>query len=284
MIISVLGKGGSGKSSVTTQLVFALSDKRRSVLAIDADHNMDLCYNLTQGLEVEVPYFGSAMSEILNITGYGSDRDHPDVFLGGTDTRFSFRAEATDPFTKKYAVDLNDAVRLMVSGPQTDEVMYGKKCSHVLSAPLKIYLPLLEYADDQAVVVDEKAGADGVTTGIVTGVDVAVIVVEPAWHSLKTAGHLAELCRFYGTPYLFVGNKIKSDDDRSYILSALSSEDRGGKIEMLTHSDLLQRDPAQPEESWALELDRLIDQTAGLVKGDRLERTLAKYRRNVNYK
>jgi CO dehydrogenase nickel-insertion accessory protein CooC1 len=67
MIIGVLGKGGSGKSTVSTNLVkFLASKKEHTVLAIDADHNMDITYNL--GVTEEFPYLGGSMSDLKHIT------------------------------------------------------------------------------------------------------------------------------------------------------------------------------------------------------------------------
>ena len=43
----------------------------------------------------------------------------------------------------------------------------------------------LQLKENQHVIVDEKAGADGASTGIPTGMDFAVIVVEPTPHGIK---------------------------------------------------------------------------------------------------
>ena len=46
MRVAFLGKGGSGKSTMATAFVQELRSRGMQVLAIDADHNMDLSYNL----------------------------------------------------------------------------------------------------------------------------------------------------------------------------------------------------------------------------------------------
>lgn len=46
MKIAFVGKGGSGKSSVSWLAVKTLESMGSTVLAIDADHNMDLTSNL----------------------------------------------------------------------------------------------------------------------------------------------------------------------------------------------------------------------------------------------
>lgn len=46
MKIAFVGKGGSGKSSLSWLFVKTLESSGSDVLAIDADHNMDLTSNL----------------------------------------------------------------------------------------------------------------------------------------------------------------------------------------------------------------------------------------------
>ena len=78
-----------------------------------------------------------------------------------------FSLSPADSYTDRYTHRVKDRLRLMMAGEQTDTVLYGKACSHILTTPLKIYLPLLQIRENDVVVMDEKAGADGVTTGIV---------------------------------------------------------------------------------------------------------------------
>jgi CO dehydrogenase maturation factor len=42
MKIAVVGKGGSGKSTLSWLIIHYLHEQNQNVLAIDADHNMDL--------------------------------------------------------------------------------------------------------------------------------------------------------------------------------------------------------------------------------------------------
>jgi CO dehydrogenase nickel-insertion accessory protein CooC1 len=167
----------------------------------------------------------------------------------------------------------------MVAGPQTDTVLYGKACSHSLTTPLKILLPLLELQENEVVVVDEKAGADGVSTGIVTGIDVGVIVCEPALHSVKTAKQIASLMDFYSTPYLFVGNKISSSEDKDFIVSELGQE----PVTFLMESSSIKRNPTTLVREWTDELVEVFEQANVLNQNNRLERTLEKFRRNQEF-
>ena len=188
MILGFLGKGGSGKSSVSTQMALFLHEQGNRVLAIDADHNMDLSYNLTKGELPAMQYLSTSLDDIKNYIGLAENQKYTDAFL--TPDNKSFALSPADDVTAKFSVPISDRINLMAAGPQTDTVLHGKACSHSLTTALKVYLPLLQLKENEIVVVDEKAGADGVTTGIVTGIDVGVIVCEPALHSIKTASKL----------------------------------------------------------------------------------------------
>lgn len=279
MIIGFLGKGGSGKSSVSTQMALWLKEQGHEVLAIDADHNMDLSFNLTEGNIPEgMCYIGSSLNELQACVNLSPNEKYTKAFLRGSDTRFSFNKNKIDSFTKKYSY-LVSGMRLMTAGPQTDQVLFGQSCSHVLTTPLKIYLPLLEVGENETVIIDEKAGADGVTTGIVTGIDVAVIVCEPALHSIKTTKQISELLEFYETPYIIVANKITSSSDEEFINTNLNKT-----IESyFTHTDQIRREPSVLAKDWDENLNKLYKKASSLNRNDRIERTTKKFVRNSQF-
>jgi CO dehydrogenase nickel-insertion accessory protein CooC1 len=167
----------------------------------------------------------------------------------------------------------------MSSGPQTERVLYGKSCSHFLSTPLKVYLPLLELENDGVVLLDEKAGADGASTGIVSGVDVGVVVSEPSVHGTKTANQIAKLLEFFGTPYIFVGNKVQSKEDKVFLKDQLDA-DPGAYIES---NQQIKRDPFTSEKRFAEVVEDIYRLAQEKNNEDRLERTIEKFERNASF-
>jgi CO dehydrogenase maturation factor len=274
MILAFLGKGGSGKSSVSTQMALHLSSQRKNVLAIDADHNMDLSYNL--GGE-DMMYYGKALMDLQLAVGLDKSEKYSAAFLQKIGKRFTLSPLASE--IEKYSVKLENGIRLMSAGPQTDDVLYGKACSHILTTPLKLLLPLLELQENEVVVIDEKAGADGVSTGIITGVDIGVIVCEPALHSIKTAKQIAELMKFYETPYMFVGNKVTSSEDKNFIEESLAEI----PITYLMESTNLKRNPSLLVSEWSDELSMIFEHAQKISQNNRLERTIKKFQRNQEF-
>ncbi len=277
MILGFLGKGGSGKSSVATQMALFLHEQGKTVLAVDADHNMDLSYNLSGGQLPNMKYLSEGLKDMQAFIKVPDTRKYAEVFLEEVETRFSLTPQ--DTVTAAYVVTVKEQLYLMAAGPQTDTVLYGKACSHSLTTALKVYLPLLNLKENEMVVVDEKAGADGVTTGIVTGLDVGVIVCEPALHSIKTAKQIAELMQFYDTPFVFVGNKISDSEDKAFIETELGSTPAA----YLVQSGGVKRNPSEVVGEWCDALGDIMQAAHAQHKNNRLERTKTKFARNHEF-
>lgn len=211
MIIGFLGKGGSGKSTLSTNFVRHLAKKNKKILAVDADHNMDLTFNL--GVQEKFPYLGEGIAEIKEHAGIEITDETSKAFFLANDPEFILTPP--DVYTKKFSLPINKNISIMAGGPHTDTVLYGQSCSHILTTALKIYLPFLRLGKDEIVVVDEKAGSDGAGTGIVSGFTMAVVAAEPTPHGVKAANQIANLLEFHNTPYEFALNKVRKNMDIS---------------------------------------------------------------------
>lgn len=217
MIIGFLGKGGSGKSTLATALAKHLHASGKWVLAIDADHNMDLAYNLIG--DASIPYFGESIKDINTFAGIPSDSSYKDIFYEDISPHFTLNP--ADSFTSSYMKEFKPRFGLMASGPHTEIVLQGNKCSHSLATSLKVYLPYLELNTDEAVIIDEKASSDAAGTGVPTGFTVSFIVAEPTIHSIKAATQIAKTLDFYEAPYEFVLNKVTTPEQKIFAVSHL---------------------------------------------------------------
>ncbi len=204
MKIAFLGKGGSGKSTMATALVRTLRARGTKVLALDADHNMDLSYNLGA---VPSVFIGTDPDRIKEYVGSTRDKGFGDALRTAKERGIAFTLSPADAYTRDWSVELEDGLRLMTAGPHTERVRSQEACSHSLAAPLKVYLPLLRLAAHEAVVIDERAGTDPVATGILSGVDLAVIVQEPTVNSMRVAKQIQYELSLADIPALVIDNK-----------------------------------------------------------------------------
>jgi CO dehydrogenase maturation factor len=217
MIIGFLGKGGSGKSTLATAMVYYLHTNGKNVLAIDADHNMDLAYNL--GAPETIPYLSNSINDLNQYSGLSDKENFKQIYKKGFAPVFSLTPP--DLFTLQYSKELKPHLRLMASGPHTEEILGGEKCSHSLSTSLKVYLPFLKLEENDVVIIDEKASSDAAGTGTPTGFTLTYIVTESTPHAIKAAHQIADTLDYYGAPYEFVLNKIENDDQKTYSIEAL---------------------------------------------------------------
>lgn len=278
MIIGFFGKGGSGKSSLATQMALYLHNAGKEVFAIDADHNMDFGYNLTNGsLPSDMPCLGNALTAVRSFVGLHEQGTCDEAFSGECAAQFSL--DPIDSYTDTYSYSIKDRLHLMMAGSQTDTILYGKACSHILTTPLKIYLPLLDVGKNGVVVMDEKAGADGVTTGIVTGIDVGIIVCEPSLHSTKTAKQITNLMTFFETPCVLVGNKVTNEKDHNFITQHSDTK----PIAFFSENTSIKQEPSTRVDSWNSILQSVFDHITAISRNDRLERTKRKFARNHSF-
>lgn len=226
MKMAFLGKGGSGKSTMATAFVKYLCGCGLNVLAIDADHNMDLSCNL--GVDPKV-FLGSDPDAIKEYVGLSRTHTFLEALQYGKNSGATFNFSQPDDFTAKNSFEISQCLRLMTAGPHTERVRSQEACSHSLAAPLKVYVPLLKLAKNQAVVIDERAGTDPVATGILNGVDLAVIIQENTVNSKRVAEQIKSELHLTGINHLIFDNKqhgVEADTNRliTEIVHAISAE------------------------------------------------------------
>ncbi len=217
MVIGCMGKGGSGKTTLATLLTKYAVSQGFSTLAIDADHNMDLSYNL--GAPEDMPFVGISLKKALAYLGLSEKENYRAALF--VDSYEPFRLKkATDSYTEEFSLALSPTLRLMTCGPHTEKILNDESCSHSLFTPLKVYLPLLEEDEEIRVIVDEKAGTDAAGTGVATGFDFTFITCEPTPHSKKAVMQIASILEHFDAPYAVVGTKIKNADDEAFVRDA----------------------------------------------------------------
>lgn len=208
MKIAVSGKGGVGKTTLASFIIRALADDGKKVLAIDADPDA----NLAQALGVKnsdqiVPI--SQMKELIE--------ERTEAKTGTMGSFFKLNPKVND-LPEKLSIEVA-GVKLMVMGGVKKG---GAGCICPESVLLKHLVTHIVLARDEVVVLDMEAGLEHLGRATAMAVDQMLVVVEPGRRSVETAFNVRKLAGDIGIKKLgFMGNKIRSDKDRSFLLKQM---------------------------------------------------------------
>lgn len=213
MKIAILGKGGTGKSSISWLFTqYLQTNKSNNILAIDADHNMDLTSCLNYYVQDNEKFFYKSNQTFKQLLGIKQEQKWQVQF----DTKsfnhdsIKFTYKPANSFLPNYIFPINSNLDLIVVGLGEEDIMYSGKCSHGLSSPLKYLLPRLELEPNSYLIMDSVAGSDMINYGLYFGLDVHIVVVEGHINSVKVAKQLDDLFIKQGIKAYFILNKFNS--------------------------------------------------------------------------
>ncbi|MFE1584123.1 ATP-binding protein [Streptomyces sp. NPDC058737] len=225
MKIAFVGKGGSGKTTLSSLVVRHLAATGAPVVAIDADINQHLGAAL--GLDDADAAALPALGEHLPLIKDHLRGENPRIASAeqmikttppGEGSRL-LRVREDNPVYDACArpVELDGgAVRLMVTGPFTDADL-GVACYHSKTGAVELCLNHLVDGRDEYVVVDMTAGSDSFASGMFTRFDITFLVAEPTRKGVSVYRQYKEYARDYGVTLKVVGNKVQGPDDLDFL-------------------------------------------------------------------
>ncbi|SFQ65835.1 AAA family ATPase [Amycolatopsis rubida] len=227
MKIAFVGKGGSGKTTLSSLFVSYVAAAGKPVLAIDADINQHLAVALgaTEEQALAWPTLGDNMPLIKEyLRGDNPRIPSADAMIKTTPPGRGSRL--VRPFEDNPIFDtcfrpLGD-VRLGVTG-QFDEDDLGVACYHSKVGAAELLLNHLVDGTDEYVVMDMTAGADAFASGLFTRFDVTFLVCEPTLRSVGVYRQYADHARDFGVHLVAVGNKVTDGDDVDFLTEQLGS-------------------------------------------------------------
>ncbi|MEW2354486.1 ATP-binding protein [Spirillospora sp. NPDC029432] len=220
MKVAFVGKGGSGKTTLSSLFVRHLAARGLPVVAIDADINqhMGVALGLDEARAAEVPAMGDRLPEIKEwLRG-----DNPRISSAaamvkttppGAGSRL-LRVGGDDP-VHALGYDV-DGITLLATGPFNDDDL-GVACYHSKTGAVELYLNHLVDGPGEYVVVDMTAGADTFASGLFTRFDLMFLVAEPTRKGVGVYRQYTDYARDYDVAITVVGNKVQGDGDVAYL-------------------------------------------------------------------
>ena len=217
MKIAVTGKGGVGKTTLSSTLCRLYAEEGRTVLAADVDPDANL------GLAL-----GFSEEEVNAIVPISKMRKLVEERTGANELNKFFKLNPqVGDIPDTYAKEIN-GVKLLVMG--TVETG-GSGCVCPEHVMLKSILSNLVFRKDDVVVMDMEAGLEHLGRGTASCMDQFIVVIEPGARSIQTYGKVKELAADLGiTRVRVVANKVRDEHDEEYIKARIPEEDLLGFI------------------------------------------------------
>lgn len=232
MKIAFVGKGGSGKSTMTSLFIRYLQQQaRKNVLAIDADLNMNLSGLLGVQQSPETLLARPEVAESIRTHLKGNNPRVQDTakFLPttppgtGSNIVTSVDDTALAPFATTVAA--KPEIKLLTVGSYDSDGI-GQTCYHSHLFVAENLLSHTITSDDFVVVCDMVAGTDAFAYSLHLQFDAIVLIAEPTPESVEVCELYVGLAKESGIDELVhvVGNKIADQDDIDFIQNRLGKQ------------------------------------------------------------
>lgn len=212
--LAITGKGGVGKTTLAALLAYIYANEGNKVLAIDADPDANLASAL--GMPADVA------QQITPIAQMGELIEERTGARPGQIGGFFSLNPRVDDIPDRFSAT-HRGIKLLVLGTVQRG---GAGCICPESALLKNLIRYLFVGRSEVVIVDMEAGLEHLGRGTASAVDAFIVVVEPGQRSLQTAQAVRHLAADIGIHKVYVvGNKIRSEQDKAFILEHLPGDE-----------------------------------------------------------
>ncbi|NJP67449.1 ATP-binding protein [Streptomyces spiramenti] len=239
MKIAFVGKGGSGKTTLSSLFIRSLASQRVPVTAVDADINQHLGAAL--GLDEEgaasLPPLGAHLPLIKDHLRGSNPRITSAASMikttpPGSGSRL-LRLEGTNPVFDACARDVElvsavdgeseGRVRLLATGPFSESDL-GVACYHSKTGAVELCLNHLVDGRDAYVVVDMTAGSDSFASGMFTRFDMTFLVAEPTRKGVSVYRQYRDYARDFDVALRVIGNKVHGPEDLAFLREEIGED------------------------------------------------------------
>ncbi len=211
MKLAITGKGGVGKTTLTSLLAWIYAKESKRVIAIDANPDA----NLATALGIPL----AEASSIVPITELKDLIEERTGAKAGSSGAFFRLNPKVDDIPERFSLRKN-GIQLLVMGTVKKG---GSGCMCPESALLRNLVSHLLLGRSEVIIMDMDAGVEHLGRGTAKGMDAFIIIVEPGQRSFETARAIKRLANDLGVKQCYiVGSKTQNEEERQFILSSLS--------------------------------------------------------------
>ena len=214
MKIAVSGKGGVGKTTVSSNLAKLFSKKGYNVFAVDADpdSSLGLALGISNGEMEEIKPIIDMREFIDNTAGDGA------LYLLNPDV---------SDIADRFSIQVGGIKFLRMGGIKTG----GSSCYCRENNFLKALVNSLLLDVKDVVILDMSAGIEHLTRGTAKGVDLMLIVTEPGKSSVETARNVRKLSNQLDIENVkFIGNKVRNEKEALFLKANFPKDELLGLI------------------------------------------------------
>ena len=214
--VVITGKGGVGKTTLTALLARSLARRSFTVLAVDADPQMNLPYAL-----------GLPTKEASQLTPLSNNADYVEEKTGarpgeGWGLLFRLNPNVVD-VVDRFGVVGPDRVRLLIMGSLTQPAA-GCLCPE--NSLLSAVVNSIALREGEVILMDTQAGVEHFGRAIAKGFHHAIVLSDPTFNSLQVALETARLAREMGLPAVHLAlNRVRSKQELDKAMSRLAASD-----------------------------------------------------------
>lgn len=214
MKIAVSGKGGVGKTTVSSNLARLFKKEGFRVYAVDADADSSL--GLALGIDEKELDQIKPMIEMKDLIGE----------IAGEGALYTLNPEV-DSVIRKYSIEFDGIRFLRMGGVKKG----GSSCYCRENTFLKALMNSLIMDTKDIVILDMGAGIEHLTRGTSGNVDLMLVVTEPSKSSVQTARTVEGLAAELGIREVkFIANKIRSQKEEEFINQNFKPEELLGMV------------------------------------------------------
>ena len=252
--IVITGKGGVGKTTLTSALARILARADRTVLAVDADAQMNLAATL-----------GMPLDEARAIVPLSRNADLIEEKTGarpGDGWGLMFRLNpSVDDVVDRFGIIGPDGVRLLVMGSLVVPAM-GCLCPE--NSLLAAAVQSIALRQGDVILMDTQAGVEHFGRALAKGFGRALVVTDPTWNAMTVALDAAQLAAQMGIARVdLVVNRVRGVDQLRRAVAPLARQFPFAAIHVLPEDEALAESEPSIERVLA---DRASPFTLALVE------------------